>query len=400
MNRPLIVALLFLGVYANAQSPTHNTYKEISIADLAKKIQKGDDIVIIDVRTPGEFNDTLSQSKYLNLGRLKSAINVNLPDLTDKPETIGALEKYKNKDVYLLCSHSYRSRVASNHLLANGFKYVTNVQGGMSEWYRLADQLGKYAAVREAFINYKNISAPDLFNQLSSGNVQLIGIHSTSTQRQDSIAINFYKQFPDFKSAAYFTIADSLTLLEKAKSLNGTPIVTFHTSGQTGAEVAEWMTTKGIPNVSYLVGNLLGFYEYVVNAKPDKLQAVLKQNSAIRFHTALSLCRELNKNSNMQLIDLRADTLFNNVTKGTKLNYKSLKGAVNFPASQGADSFAQHHPDKSKTYILIQRGLGGFSLADELIKRGYSIGWLIGGNERWEWYVNNTEFPCGGFLVQ
>ena len=144
----------------------------------------------------------------------------------------------------------------------------------------------------------------------------------------------------------------------------------------------------------------MGFYEYVANAKPDKVQAVLKQNSTIRFHTALSLCRELKKNANIQLIDLRADTLYNNVTKGIKLDYKSLKWTVNFPASQGADSFAQHHTDKAKTYILIQRGLAGFSLAEELIKRGYSIGWLIGGNERWEWYVNNTEFPCGGYLVQ
>jgi len=92
--------------------------------------------MLLDVRTPGEYHDSLTRGMHLNIGRIKEAVNMDLNLLRSNPEATKQLDRYREKDVYVICSHSYRSRVVSNRLLANGFSSVTNVRGGMSEWYR------------------------------------------------------------------------------------------------------------------------------------------------------------------------------------------------------------------------------------------------------------------------
>ena len=53
-------------------------------------------------------------AKHLNLGHIKSAINIPIQDLQQKPEAIKQLEPYKDKEIYVICSHSYRSRAVPN----------------------------------------------------------------------------------------------------------------------------------------------------------------------------------------------------------------------------------------------------------------------------------------------
>ena len=49
-------------------------------------------------------------------------------------ERMSELEKYKDKEIIVYCSHSHRSPRASYMLNQKGFKKVTNMQGGMSVW--------------------------------------------------------------------------------------------------------------------------------------------------------------------------------------------------------------------------------------------------------------------------
>jgi hypothetical protein len=50
--------------------------------------------------------------------------------------------------------------------------------------------------------------------------------------------------------------------------------------------------------------------------------------------------------------------------------------------------------------ILPQDGYTGIELADALLKKGYRIGWIIGGIERWEWYTNNIDaFTCKDYFI-
>ena len=400
---PAVCLLCVSYLKAQTNDDLNFAYKEITLPHLMKKVQQGEkDFVILDVRTKGEYYDTVSGARHLNLGHIKSAINIPLQDLQQKPEALKELEPYKDKEIYVICSHSYRSRTISKLLLQNNFSSITNVQGGMSEWFRNYDELKPYAGYREHSISYTNISPSEVFSKLKANEpVLFLGFSNNPRFAFDSMIVAFYKRFPELKGARYFKTADSTLILEKAKAFRGKAIVLFNTVGGGAAETADWLTQKGVPNVNYLVGNIFGFYEYLANYKKEtEISKYLSTASAIKFFTPLSFCKS--KPVNHQWIDLRHDTTYNKITNGTRLSYKTIKDAANFPFYKTADDFASQFPDKSKNYLLIpHQGYVGLELADELIKKGYKIHWLMGGIERWEWYTNNIEgFPCKEYLVK
>lgn len=401
----LLLSMVILSFSARSQSSDdlNFRYKEISLPELMKKKQKGDkNMLILDVRTRGEYNDTLSRGKALNIGHIKGAINIPLQELQQNPEAIKQLDPYKDKDIYVICSHSYRSRVISKLLLERNFANITNVQGGMSEWYRNYDELKPYRSEYENKISYKNISPSEVFTKMKRNEpIVFIGLNSPPRFYYDSVNVDIYSHFIDLKNIEYFNAKDSSAVLVKAKSAAGKPVVIFNTIGGGAGEMAEWLATAGVPNVNYLVGSLYGLYEYVINFQPDEPEGkYFTEHSLIHFLSAPSLCRALEKPNKIQLVDIQHDTLFAKATTGTKLTYSHLKAAVNFPYYKSADEFAKQFPDKSKKYVLIpHQGFIGMQLADALLAKGYKLGWLMGGNERWEWYTNNTaEFPCKEYL--
>jgi rhodanese-related sulfurtransferase/DNA-directed RNA polymerase subunit RPC12/RpoP len=117
--------------YCNMQLVEKSTivFKKIDPQQLCSFIQsKGEkNVVLLDVRTPAEFNGT-TEDKF---GRLKNAINIPIQNLEER---INELGKYKEKEIVVYCSHSHRSPGASYMLNQKGFKKVTNMQGGMSVW--------------------------------------------------------------------------------------------------------------------------------------------------------------------------------------------------------------------------------------------------------------------------
>jgi len=90
-------------------------------------------ILFLDVRTPAEFNGT-AEYKF---GAIKNAINIPIQELGTR---LNELEKYKDKQIIVYCSHSHRSPRASYMLTQKGFKNVTNMLGGMSVWKNLVKQ--------------------------------------------------------------------------------------------------------------------------------------------------------------------------------------------------------------------------------------------------------------------
>ncbi len=84
-------------------------------------------VIFLDVRTPEEFNG-LAKEKF---GAIRNAININVEELQAR---ISELEKYKEKEIVVYCSHSHRSPRASYMLTQAGFTNVTNMNGGMSVW--------------------------------------------------------------------------------------------------------------------------------------------------------------------------------------------------------------------------------------------------------------------------
>ena len=84
-------------------------WRELRDADLSK-------FTLIDVRTPEEFK----------LGAINGAVNIPLDDMRGRLAEIPA-----DKPVYLYCGVGLRGYLASNILLQNGFKDVSNLVGGL-----------------------------------------------------------------------------------------------------------------------------------------------------------------------------------------------------------------------------------------------------------------------------
>jgi len=103
------------------------TFKNINPEKLCSYLSGKPATLLLDVRTPAEFNGTAE----VNFGHLKNAVNIPIQELGKR---IGELKKYKNKEIIVYCSHSRRSPQASYLLTQQGFSKVTNMSGGMSVW--------------------------------------------------------------------------------------------------------------------------------------------------------------------------------------------------------------------------------------------------------------------------
>ena len=99
-------------------------FKNLTAEEFCKRISS--QAILIDVRSPEEFNGSAWGSTY---GAFKNAININIDELEDR---LSELEKYKNREILVYCSHSVRSPRAAMILNEHGFKNVKNLAGGVS----------------------------------------------------------------------------------------------------------------------------------------------------------------------------------------------------------------------------------------------------------------------------
>lgn len=397
------IALFFILFSLTAIS--QNNYNEISLPELMKKKQTDKNIVIVDVRTNGEYYDTVSYGKQSNIGRIKGALHIELQELRRNPKAVEQFNEYKDKDIYFICSHSFRSRSVSNIFLKSGFTKVNNVRGGMTEWYRRYDDLLPYKnEFYETSIDYKNLSSSEVAHFLiEKKDPLIIGILNPARFWWDSASKKLNDYLPHFKNVVYYNYDDSLKVLEATQKANGRPIVLFNMVNIGAAELTEWLTKKGIPSVGFMVGGNNYFHEYVLDKKlTDKIKNFIAQDNSIQFITPTVFCEKSIAKENTIVVDLRHDTLFNKISDGIKNDFRYVDRSVNFYSGKGENQFEKEFPDKGKEYVFIsQDGITGIELADALTKKGYKINWIIGGLQRLEWYTINVEdFGCKNILVK
>jgi len=99
-------------------TPVQNGIPQISAVELKKRLDNQDDIFVLDVREPHEY-------QIANLG-------AKLIPLGDLPARAGELDK--NAEIIVHCKSGGRSQKASEFLVQNGFKKVWNLAGGITAW--------------------------------------------------------------------------------------------------------------------------------------------------------------------------------------------------------------------------------------------------------------------------
>jgi rhodanese-related sulfurtransferase/DNA-directed RNA polymerase subunit RPC12/RpoP len=100
-------------------------FKEVSPENICDYISHHPQAILLDVRTKEEYEGTATP----NFGTLKGAINIPIQQLAER---MSELEKYKEKEIVVFCSHSHRSPQAAYQLTQHGFTNVVNMSGGMS----------------------------------------------------------------------------------------------------------------------------------------------------------------------------------------------------------------------------------------------------------------------------
>jgi len=118
-------ALLVVAVFLLAFSQTGESLMEYSVHDLKEKVEKGDDIVVLDVRTTQEYNG--------ELGHVDNSILIPVQELVQR---IDELDEYRDREVAVICRTDNRSRAAASMLKEAGFQNVVFVRGGMVDWNR------------------------------------------------------------------------------------------------------------------------------------------------------------------------------------------------------------------------------------------------------------------------
>lgn len=98
----------------------------ITVQDLKKLMKDDSTLVILDVRTPAELVGPL--------GKIDNVINIPIQQLDQR---IGELEKYKDREIAVICRSGNRSNTGTRILRENGFN-AKNVLGGMIEFNREA----------------------------------------------------------------------------------------------------------------------------------------------------------------------------------------------------------------------------------------------------------------------
>lgn len=126
--RELIDYNQFCGVRGD-ETAAPSTMRDMTVEELKQRLDRGDDIFVLDVREPHEF-------QIANLGG-------HLIPLNDLPRRISELDA--NREIVVHCKLGGRSAKAVDFLQQSGFGRVHNLTGGIAAWSeRIDPKVPKY----------------------------------------------------------------------------------------------------------------------------------------------------------------------------------------------------------------------------------------------------------------
>jgi rhodanese-related sulfurtransferase len=93
---------------------------DITVEELKERMDKGENLILIDVRELHEYELSHLNGKHIPLGTLPAALE--------------DLEEFKNDEIIIHCKSGGRSGNAAAFLRQKGFSNVRNLIGGILDW--------------------------------------------------------------------------------------------------------------------------------------------------------------------------------------------------------------------------------------------------------------------------
>ena len=97
-----------------------NNNMDITIEELKERMDKGEQLNLIDVREEYEFDEFNIGATLIPLGEL--------------PDRLEEIEAWKEQEILIHCRSGARSGRAKEYLISEGYTNVRNVLGGMLAW--------------------------------------------------------------------------------------------------------------------------------------------------------------------------------------------------------------------------------------------------------------------------
>ncbi|MGH9648944.1 MAG: molybdopterin-synthase adenylyltransferase MoeB [Terriglobales bacterium] len=121
-THPTVTALIdyqeFCGIRGEEEAPVTTNVPQISVEELKRRLDSGDDIFILDVREPHEYQICNLKGYLLPLG--------------DLPKRVHELDS--SREIVAHCRSGVRSAKAVDFLGTAGFRKVKNLAGGILAW--------------------------------------------------------------------------------------------------------------------------------------------------------------------------------------------------------------------------------------------------------------------------
>ncbi len=356
--------------FCTAQYKNDNVlFKTVYTQDLCNELQKQPGYLILDVRSKGEYEDTSTMG--MNIGRFKDAKNINVRELG---QHIQELNAYKNKPVFVYCSHSQRSRRASKMLADSGFTNVININGGMTG-IRLLPGSGNECVynMMESKNEYALISPADLCKKMSanSKNIFLMDVRSDSAYRHISKNA-IIDAYGSFKNAVHIPLDD----LEAGKGNipKDKEIIIIDLFGDDAEKAARFLKQKNYQKVSILPE---GIDRFLGSNKKELECMQTAYLSPVSYHMMsaqeLKWYIETSKQEYL-FLDIRTTEEYNNKHKNSWQNIGHIKNAVNIPTANLEASWNTIDSYKTKPIIIYAFGNStvAYEAANILTAKGFT----------------------------
>jgi rhodanese-related sulfurtransferase len=387
MLRIISVGLLLIAIASNAQFKADNVkYTTVFPQELCKTLMANQGYTLLDVRSQGEYDDT-SSAGGLNIGHVKNSMHIDIREL---PKRWRELLAYKDKPLFIYCSHSQRSRRASRLLADSGFTKLYNINGGLTDFYNQGIESNPCQGLEiVTTVPYKILSSKELNANVNQGKSYYI-----IDLRSDSIFNGISTE--KTKAEGHFTDAVNMPFQKltgaSSVSVPAKSILLVDEYGDESPEAAKLLIKKGYKDVSILFDGMDGWVDYATNSN-DKPALKWTRNIRYTLLPADDFNKMVNGNKEFTLIDVRTKDEFNNASKNYWQNIGQIKGAMNIPFTELKTSASL---PQSKDAAIIVYGFNAqpeiFEAAKWLNDQGYqNVSILQGGIWSLRWTSHNIK---------
>ena len=378
---------MLIAITSNAQFKADNVkYTTVFPEELCKTLMANQGYTLLDVRSQGEYDDT-STSGGLNIGHMKNSMHIDIREL---PKRWKELSAYKDKPLFIYCSHSQRSRRASRLLADSGFTKLYNINGGLTDFYNQGIESNPCQGLEiVTTVPYKILSSKEFNASAKQGkSYYIVDLRSDSIFRGISTEKTKAEgHFNDATNMPFEKLTSTSPIAMPAK-----PILLVDEYGDESPEAAKLLFEKGYKDVSILFDGMDGWVDYTTNTT-DKIAVKWTRNISYTLLPADDFNKMIAHKKEFTLIDVRPKDAFNNASKNYWQNIGQIKGAINIPFTELKTN---NSLPQSKDAVIILYGFNAqpeiFEAAKWLNDQGYkNVSILQGGIWSLRWTSHNIK---------